>query len=62
MVNFTAFSYESTKDTSHASFLLRINFVHKLSGISFTGMLTSEPVAELQQKTQSAGLWDKSLA
>ena len=46
-----------SKDTSHAFLFLQNKIFHKRWGLSFTGMLTSEPVALLQQKTQSAGLW-----
>ena len=62
-IDFPILSDIWSKDTSHASFFLRkFNLYHRQSELGFTGMLTSEPVVELQQKTQSAGLWDKSLA
>ena len=48
-----------TKDKPHALPLLRNKFFHNETGLN-SWRATSEPVAELQQKTQSAGLWDKS--
>ena len=49
------------KDKPHAFSLLAQNTIfHKHKGLS-SWHATSEPVAELQQKTQSAGPWDKSL-
>ena len=63
IVDFIPSSDVRSEDTSHASsFLRKFLLIHTHSELSSTGMLTSEPVAELQQKTQSAGLWDKSLA
>lgn len=52
---------ERAKDKPAASFILRNKIFHIQIGIRLWHA-TSEPVAELQQKTQSAGLWDKSLA
>ena len=62
-MNLSIFPREiGTEDKPHASSLLRNKIIHRQTELSSTGMLTSEPVAWLQQKTQSAGLWDKSLA
>ncbi|MBR7051625.1 MAG: hypothetical protein IKI44_01375 [Bacteroidaceae bacterium] len=61
IMDFTVFPNEiRAKDEPHAfSLFARIMFAHIETGLS-SWQATSEPVAELQQKTRSAGLRDKS--